>query len=442
MTMSRTSSPSESPLGGRLKRQKSPLSLTDARSSYAALVQLVRNVVLGDWPGAAMAGRVATWRDVAEAAVAHDVLPVASRAWAIDDGAACQVPARWQSMAQASTRRSLALAADVVTVVGALRAASVDCLVLKGAPLALQAYGSLSLRDAGDIDLLVDVEELGSALHVLYGLGYRVAMKPVAPGRKTQVYQRVFARFAAMGLAAALEDRDDADFAAYLHLTNEITLTREGGRVVDLHWKPFRNGYLKPFTPGAGRCEVSVAGVPIPVPLPVESACYLAVHALVHRWDRLKWLMDIPMLLRSTCVSVEELMSAAEERDLAVPVALALHLSADLLGYPDSRELTAAPLSAFGSRMVSWAHERLAERDAPTPARWGLRSHLLVQVACQPGWRARVRTVEDLLVPAEWLVDWTEAPALRTARLALMGMTVWARGAQVGTEPVIQTEDG
>ncbi len=75
--------------------------------------------------------------------------------------------------------QNLRLQADLRAVVGALDAAGIDALVLKGPYLAESIYRSMTARAIGDIDLLVHSRQLREAGGILESLGYR----PTAPYR-------------------------------------------------------------------------------------------------------------------------------------------------------------------------------------------------------------------------------------------------------------------
>jgi hypothetical protein len=68
--------------------------------------------------------------------------------------------------------------ADLGRVVGALRAAGLRPVVLKGAALAGRCYDPVALRAISDLDLLLPAGELERADEVLRGLGYRQSCPP------------------------------------------------------------------------------------------------------------------------------------------------------------------------------------------------------------------------------------------------------------------------
>ena len=69
-------------------------------------------------------------------------------------------------------RNSLAMAAEAIRLQRLFDDAGLPLLFLKGASLAMLAYGNLGLRSAKDIDLLVSPEILEPAIALLQRAGY------------------------------------------------------------------------------------------------------------------------------------------------------------------------------------------------------------------------------------------------------------------------------
>jgi hypothetical protein len=70
---------------------------------------------------------------------------------------------------------NLVLAPELERVVCALAAAGVESMALKGAAWVPLVYDDWGLRDVGDLDLLVHVEDLASAQDAVRGLGYEAS---------------------------------------------------------------------------------------------------------------------------------------------------------------------------------------------------------------------------------------------------------------------------
>jgi hypothetical protein len=168
---------------------------------------------------------------------------------------------------------SLALAAELVELLAALRAAGVPALAIKGPVSAALCYGDYGLRAFSDLDLLIEPGHVRVASELLAARGYA----PRWP------------------LSAA--------WAARLLRTGSEQLfsPAEGRRLVDLHWCLMPRGYS--FTPdGTGvfarRHCVRVGTAQVPT-LGIEpTLLFLLLHGMKHDWESLGWLCDVAELVR------------------------------------------------------------------------------------------------------------------------------------------------
>jgi hypothetical protein len=195
--------------------------------------------------------------------------------------------------------------------------------VLKGLPLAQSVYGDLSLRAAGDIDLLIDEANILDADRALRGLGYRGLFQPD--------------RFSPRRLAFYRAHWKDI---AYIH--------PETGLEVDLHWRGFRNSAM----PGNALCAVAAEDhiafgeFRVATLSRMEALLYLCVHGTLDGWLYLKSLVDVGAQVRD--------MGEAGLDELATLAA----------GYGILPELTAAlTLVRHYLGMDHWSERLLPESD-------------------------------------------------------------------------------
>ncbi|HXP08559.1 MAG TPA: nucleotidyltransferase family protein, partial [Acidobacteriaceae bacterium] len=156
------------------------------------------------------------------------------------------------------------------------REEAIDVRIFKGIPLSMVAFQDPTLRDLGDIDLLVAERDVFRAGDILRAHGYqRFDPQAYLTPRRLRSYIA-----------------HQKDFS-YEHPAT--------GVVIDLHWRLFRNQFLPA---NAGLAEVGMEWVMLDserIPtLPVSRLLlYLCVHGALDGWLRLKWLADIAALLRS-----------------------------------------------------------------------------------------------------------------------------------------------
>lgn len=159
------------------------LSVTDAElsdSSTAIAAQLGRGladlcaIIRSDHAALRRIGGP-DWEGVASAAVQHGMAPILirqaqplTREWPIGS---IEKDALLGSL-EISRRNCASLVACSQLITRALDSAGIPCIVLKGLHLALAYYDHPVLRSMGDIDLLVEVENLDRARLTLIELGY------------------------------------------------------------------------------------------------------------------------------------------------------------------------------------------------------------------------------------------------------------------------------
>jgi Uncharacterised nucleotidyltransferase len=166
--------------------------------------------------------------------------------------------------------RSLALAGETVGLIRLLAQNGVAAIPLKGQVLALQVYDDLSIRHAGDIDLLIGPQNIDKADEVLQGQGYRLDNPHLVctPLRKRFIRRRIHHHH-------------------YFSATNRIQ--------VEIHWRmsavfrlPFQFDRL--WSQGE---HFSFTGDALTVLPGVSNMIFLCIHGATHGWSRLKWLCDI-----------------------------------------------------------------------------------------------------------------------------------------------------
>ena len=201
------------------------------------------------------------------------------------------------------------LAAEAVRLQRLFDDAALPVLFLKGASLAVLAFGGLGLRCAKDIDILVSQETLPTAVALLERAGYGRFDPPRDTAEET------------MRLLMPL--RKDLGL---IHQTSGIR--------VELHWRLFLNPHAMTSdsimaasrtVPIAGTAELRTLGQE-------DLFAYLCMHGALHWWNQLKWLADIGALLAAMPEgSAEKLNRAAGLRGAGRASAQALLLCRRLL---------------------------------------------------------------------------------------------------------------
>ena len=157
----------------------------------------------------------------------------------------------------------------------ALKDCDIRAAIFKGSVLSQTAYGEISLRHAGDIDVLISRGDFDRVRELLESLGYQM-MPSLAP----------------------------AQLSSHLNTHCEIQFVRDDWfTVVDLHWalapKTFVfNVETEDLLTRLQR--VSVAGAEFETLSTEDSILYQSMHGAKHLWRRLEWISALGETIRAT----------------------------------------------------------------------------------------------------------------------------------------------
>lgn len=217
--------------------------------------------------------------------------------------------------------RGLQQAAALTTILNAAQQRGLPVLVLKGVALSLLLHGNPSQRAAGDIDLLVPSDRFRMAADLLLDLGYVVD----ADGPPLDVAD-----------AGARHIRD-------------LTFIGHGQRI-ELHRRLYELNTRLPDdfeTFWSQRTELALGSVTVATLGPAHLALYLLVHGHGHDWERLRWLVDLALLLRrpgALAMLLEQARRFRVVRALTQALALIAHLFGPQPDMPAPQKVPARPL--------------------------------------------------------------------------------------------------
>jgi hypothetical protein len=247
--------------------------------------------------------------------------------------------AAWLAAAQKrNTLRSLRAAQQAEVMQRSLEAQGVRSLILKGVPLSVRTTGTVAGRQYSDIDILVDLDALGCAERVLQASGVRRC-------------------------GAVHSSPLRGPYHRWVRWTQNQQLHRPpAGHMVELHWRLFANERLLPLDFDRlwnGRSTVADGNIAFTTLGPAHELLFVAVHAAVHGFSRLHWLVDVVRLRRAASDDTwAEVIDEAEVHGATRGLALAVRW-ADRLE-PNRRSL---PLPARNRRRVQDLAHRVMPAD-------------------------------------------------------------------------------
>lgn len=193
------------------------------------------------------------------------------------------VAERLAAEANGIARRNLAFAAESKRIAAMLGAADMRFLFVKGVTLNMLAYRTLALKQARDIDLLVDAERYDEACALFERSGY-VCTDP-GPGRSPDEMRK------------------------WVKRVKHTVWESSGGLVVELHSHLTDNPQLLPrLSVDAPLQIVEIApGLTLPTLGKEALFSYLCAHGAAHAWSRLKWTADLAALIADEGDELERL---------------------------------------------------------------------------------------------------------------------------------------
>lgn len=239
------------------------------------------------------------WDYLFATAYAHGLVPLLHKHL---DAAPTHFIARLKRESVANSQTTLHLIGKQLRLYKLFTEHNIPLALFKGPLLSQMAYGELALRQAGDIDVLIDRKNFSQARRLLESLGYQMT-PPLTP----------------------------AQLESHLNSHCELQFMRdEWFTVVDLHWDLAPRSFV--FKLSAAEVmsrlqSVSLAGTEVKTFANEDLVLYQAMHGAKHLWRRLEWITSLAETIRATPalnwdLLIERANKARSSRILALGVRL------------------------------------------------------------------------------------------------------------------------
>jgi hypothetical protein len=215
------------------------------------------------------------WSMVLDMAEYHGVVPLLYKSLSAvtPDLVPGHALATLRQKAQVGSLLNQSLAKDLVDLCEAFEVQGVPVIPIKGATLAVLAYGDLALRDFTDLDLLIPKQSFSEARTIILSQGYE---------RKT----------------TNGESRESHSHEGPYH----VFIKKRPISRVDLQWVMAHQHFtfwLDRPEFWRSRRPVMLKDKAVPGLSPEMLLIVLCVHGSKHAWELLKWVCDVAELLRS-----------------------------------------------------------------------------------------------------------------------------------------------
>lgn len=184
----------------------------------------------------------------------------------------------WKSLKSAYDRnlyQSLSNAAELIGLLEAFDREGISAMPFKGVALGASVYGSLTLRPAGDLDVLVDYADLVQATAIVLERGFELRTPVLVDGWPAV-----------------------RDYFEY------VFLRPTDGLIIELRWRfdfvqaKFRRNLGMDWV-WPNRRTVALAGAVVPDMDPCRGLLTLCLHGCKHLWSRAIWICDIAHLIHA-----------------------------------------------------------------------------------------------------------------------------------------------
>jgi len=259
------------------------------------------------------------WDYIVATARAHGLLPLLQRHIGTFECVPGNILSCLKREAVANSQSMLHLAGKQLRIYKLFQEHGIAVAIFKGALLAQMAYGDMSLRQAGDIDMLIGSHDFAQARLLLESLGYEMTPRLTS-----------------------------AQLTSHISNHCEIQFMRDDWfTVVDLHWDLAPRSFvfgLKADEVMSRLQTVSLAGTNVETFGAEDLLLYQAMHGAKHLWRRLEWITLLAESLRAAPdVDWDTLINRAANAHATRMLALGLRLVEQFSDVP-------VPMCAFIDR--------------------------------------------------------------------------------------------
>jgi hypothetical protein len=235
-----------------------------------------------------------------------------------------------------NSQYSLLLTRELIQTFKLLHEHNIAAVPYKGPVLAAAVYGDVSLREYGDIDIVVRQEDILKAERLLLAQGY-VHKDQMSEADK----------------AAFLQSKHEHNFT-FIHRVSDIML--------ELHWRitPRVTSLIEPKHFWQNLQSETLAGAPYLNLSLADWLPILCVHGSRHRWERLTWLCDIAEIMRHQAIDWDAVIQRSQVLSCRRMLFLGVLLSHYILDAPlPDRVLQEMTADADVLKLVSTSYQQL-----------------------------------------------------------------------------------
>jgi len=272
---------------------------------------------------------------------------------------------------------NMRMTAELIRIMKLLEENSIEALAFKGPALAQIAYGDITLRQYGDLDILIHADSLLHSIELLKNSGY-VATFPL-----TKSQDKVFIKIS----------------HDYL-LSNKIN-----NILVELHWRLASDEFmvdLHTINFFSNTTTIKIQNYQVRTFATEELILYLSVHGAKHHWERLEWLLDIALIIEKQTIDWKKLIQLTSQSKLEKITFSTLYLCQTIFGIKLPTNVTTllddSKILAFSKKLETHFY---AHFNDPIEETVKMRTIWVIQYQLLSGFKNKMLFITSFLKPTQ-----------------------------------------
>jgi len=258
-------------------------------------------------------------------------------------------------------QKNMLMTSELLKIMHLLKENSIEALAFKGPTLSQMAYGDITLRQYGDLDVFVHKDDLCTVADLLSGNLYEARMH-----------------------------LDYFKNDAFLNVNSDVQFYHQSkGILIEMHWTVFRNSFaheMKQIDLWQSPTKVRIQNFELQTFKKETLLLYLCMHGSKHIWERVEWIVDIDRLVRSVeILKWDEIYEQAHLANGTTMLELGLYLSISFFHTPlpnkiENRIKENSKLIQLASSVLESINQKSDDPDSEVRKNYRhLRFHLLLR---------------------------------------------------------------
>jgi len=251
--------------------------------------------------------------DIIKFTLKHGVLPIIYQILKNKDNIPKDILSDLKQYYLKIAKKNMLMSAELIQIVKLLEENNIKTISFKGPTLSKLAYKDITLRQYGDLDILISKDDLYKTAYIL--------------NKNYNLY----------GSIELLKNN------VWLDISKDITLQHKTkGIILELHWKLFHSTFAKTDSSidvWMDTTKISLHNNTITTLNINILLSYLCIHGSRHLWERIEWIVDIDRIIRTQEIDWSYVLKASQSFYATNMLLLGISLSYTLLDTPIPDEI-------------------------------------------------------------------------------------------------------